>query len=131
MTSWVKKHWEALAVGGVLGVVGLILWEKRSSASQTVVVNPTPPAPAPSTTSPGVTTLSTGQTTFSVALHSGDLISIGIPPGAMWTDNGQGALSSGNAPVSWYYQGPGTVSLSWNDANGVPTTTVVTLTNAP
>ena len=126
MLAWVKRHWEALAIGAGAGVVGLILWEKRSTASQTVVVNPPAPAPAPN---PGGSfiTLVPNQPTVSYGAAIGSTVSIALPAGAYWINNGSGP-ASGNAPVSWTYQGPGVVNFTWVDATMQPQTTSLSLT---
>lgn len=128
MLAWVKRHWEALAIGAGAGVLGLVLWEKRSAASQTVVVNPTPPAPAPAPNPGGsFITLVPNQPTVSYGAAIGSTVSISLPAGAYWINNGSGP-ASGNAPVSWTYQGPGVVNFTWVDATMQPQTTQLSLT---
>jgi hypothetical protein len=126
MVNWVKKHWEALAVGGVLGVVGLVLWEKRAAATTTVVVPVPGAAPVPAMpTSRSSITLIPGLPAYSYSAKIGDSVTIQLPAGARWINNGSGPATD-STPVSWTYQGPGTVNLLWVDATMQPQSTALT-----
>ena len=127
MKQW---QWIALLAGGAVAVVsGVVLLEKKSSAATpTPTPVPTPP-PAPSPTPIGPTGASTitlipNQSANSYPSVMGNTVTVQLPSGASWINNGSGP-TVGNMPVTWTYQGPGTVNFTWVDASMQPQTTAL------
>ena len=56
-------------------------------------------------------------------------VSLQLPQGAQWSSGGANPVS-GNAPLTWVYQGAGDVLLTWTDASGASESTTVVFTNA-
>jgi hypothetical protein len=122
MTKGDKELWVVFGSAGAL-LIAYLLWPKPVIA-KTVTPPAAPPAPAPVaptlngaiiTLVPNQTGPGQGVTTEGIAI--GDSITIQLPAGGLWTSQ-NGAPAFGNAPISWVYQGPGTVDYTWTDSTG-------------
>ena len=115
-------------VGSVIGALFGALVEAPITAALTPAAPPAPvlpPAtPAPLTALPSIM-LVQGQTAISYGALINEDIVIALPLGAGWTAGGQNP-STGNSPIEWTYQGPGTVTLNWTTVDAQPQQTVVT-----
>jgi hypothetical protein len=120
---------------GTVAAVGLLWWlvEKNAAAATQAVVAP---APTSTPTTPAVTHVGGSSITLipnqpqavSTGSEIGDSITINLPAGANWTGQSTGPTVaptplSGSAPITWLYQGPGTVYWTWVDATGQPQST--------
>lgn len=117
-TGWIL----GLVVGGA-AVAGLT-YAMTSSAS-TPTPTPTPGGALPGVTTGQTVTLSPGAASYAFPL--GTQVTVQLPPGATWINNGSGA-ATGNAFVAFVYQGPGTVNYQWTDSSGTAQTTALTMT---
>lgn len=112
--------------GGVAAAVGIIAYEehKAAAAPKTPTTSSTPPG-QPTPTGSNKITLSPGVPVSTQNSTIGQQITIALPVGATWlTQNG--VASSGNAPITWIYQGPGSLSYTWSDSSGATQTSHLT-----
>lgn len=130
--NWLQKHWEAIAIGGVSGILVAVI---ASRSKSTVASTTTTPGSA-TLPPPFAYTLVSGQDAFDVQARVGQTITISLPAGGSWTGQAPNTSVSptpltGSAPVSWVFQGPGQVVWTWIDAAQMPQTTVGTFDLVP
>lgn len=132
--NFLKRHWEALAIGGGAGLVALLVFRggKTTSVASTSTTTPT--------SGPGTGAKSyrlvPGQDAFEMQCLIGDTITIMLPVGASWLGQapstaGPVTALSGNSPIVWIFQGPGQIVWTWVDASMMPQTTVGTFDLVP
>lgn len=129
--GWLKRNW-LWVLGGAAALVGIDLLAKGALAAP-------PPAVTPgSVPTTGVTTpivLVANQPQGSFGAHVGDTLVISLPPGGSWAPGAAGSFpanpASGNAPITYVYQGPGLLTYYWTDQTGASQTFVLTLYTLP
>jgi hypothetical protein len=74
--------------------------------------------------------LQSGVPSMSVGLTVGLPFTVQLPPGASWTANQNPMPATPTSPITWTYQGPGTIVLDWTDSTSQPQETTITFFNA-
>lgn len=121
---------------GLIVAGAVLIWlyfrNKASAAGATAAAYSTVPAgytPLP-LSMPGTATIVVMPGPMSEGIPLGTQIVLQLQPNCSWTSS-NGVPLSGNAPITWTYQGPGTITLGWTDIQSQPQTTQVTFyTNA-
>lgn len=139
--TWFEKHWEALTVGGVVGLLGLLVWKEVSAAPSIAPVappaNPITPSNTPSGTPATTWTLPAGQSgstvinvptgapvTLFLPSSGGVWNSLTLSPGGPVTVNGaEAATFNMNMQVG----GQGTATAIWTDPSGNQYTDTITI----
>ncbi len=125
--GWLKRNW-VWDLGGAAVLVGIDLVAKGAMAAS-------PPSVAPGgVPTTGVQTpivLVPNQPQGSLGMHVGDTLVLSLPPGGSWMAPPAGVQPanppSGNAAITYVYQGPGLLTYYWVDSTGAAQTFVLTL----
>ena len=125
--GWLKRNW-VWVLGGAAVLVGIDLVAKGAMAASPPSVTPSG-VPTTGVTTPIV--LVPNQPQGSLGMHVGDKLVLSLPPGASWVAPPAGVQPanppSGNAAITYVYQGPGLLTYYWVDNTGTAQTFVLTL----
>jgi hypothetical protein len=124
---------QAAGVGAALGLGASFLMLRKPTKTEligatllgavagAVIAKAAAPAPALAAAPVNLTVSPPG--TYAITPSLGQTVNIALPTGGAWTSN-NGVPLSGSTPISWVYQGPGKVTLTWTDSTGAAQTTV-------
>lgn len=137
-------------VGAALGLGASFLMFRKPSTTEligatllgavagAVVAKAAAPAAALTGTPVNLTVSPPG--TYAITPTMGQTVNFALPAGGSWTSvlgtpNGYGPTITADqlengTPVSFVYAGPGTVTVTWTDANGAAQTTTFSLTTS-
>lgn len=131
--NFLKRHWEALAVGGGAGLIALLVFR---GGKTTAVSSTSTTTPSGSSAGSKSYTLVSGQDAFEIQCLIGQTVTISLPAGASWLGQAPSTAGpvtplTGSSPISWVFSGPGQIVWTWIDSAQMPQTTVGTFDLVP